>query len=258
MPSPNARPRPAPWAKFRESIRRRWLAPFYWLEWIWEWIAFALSNWAFLEVLEYAGRLSLLIGVIFYFYEAPDRKKQKHYQAWQVINTAQGKGGSGGRIEALQELNRDRVPLVGVNVATAFMMGIRLPNAPLIRANFDAADLRGCDLRSANLESASLESANLRSCDLRGVNLENASLTDADFGDANLARAHFEGADLSRVNLRNSDLNEIHWKGITSIKLANIFQVKNAPPGFVEWATANGAVSLASDEEWFKLTTRRE
>jgi hypothetical protein len=27
--------------------------------------------------------------------EAGDRKKQKHYQAWQVINTAQGKGGSG-------------------------------------------------------------------------------------------------------------------------------------------------------------------
>jgi len=257
VPRPNARPRPEPWAKFRETIRHRWLAPFYWLEWLWEWIACALSNWAFLEVLEYAGRLSLLVGVIFYFYEAPSRVKQKHYQAWQVINTAQGKGGSGGRIEALQELNRDGVPLVGVNVASAFLMGIRLEKAPLIRANFDAADLRGCDLQSANLESASLQSANLRNCDLRGASLENADLADADLGDASLGRAHFEGANLSRVNLRNCDLGDIHWKGIGDIKLANIYQVKNAPPGFVEWATGHGAVSMASDEEWLKLTTDR-
>ncbi len=39
------------------------------------------------------------MAVIFYFSESGDRLKQKHYQAWQVINTAQGKGGSGGRIE---------------------------------------------------------------------------------------------------------------------------------------------------------------
>ena len=258
MPRTNARPRPEPWDKFHENIRYRWLSPFYWLEWIWEWIAYALSNWAFLEVLEYAGRLSLLVGVIFYFYEAPDRKKQKHSQAWQVINTAQGKGGSGGRIEALQELNRDHVPLVGVNVGSAFLMGIRLEKAPLIRANFDAADLRGCDLQSANLESATLQSANLRGCDLRSVNLENASLADADLGDANLARAHFEGADLTRVNLRNCDLRDIHWKGITAIKLGNIYQAKNAPAGFVEWALQHGAVSIESDEEWLKLTTARQ
>ena len=46
-------------------------------------------------------------AVIFYFTESGDRRKQKHYHAWQVINTAQGKNGSGGRIEALQELNED-------------------------------------------------------------------------------------------------------------------------------------------------------
>ena len=41
--------------------------------------------------------------LIFYFADQGGRLKQKHYQAWQVINTAQGKGGSGGplRIVAL-------------------------------------------------------------------------------------------------------------------------------------------------------------
>jgi hypothetical protein len=76
----------------------------------------------FFEVLEYLGVFSVLIAIVFYFSEAGDRRKQKHYQAWQVINTAQGKGGSGGRIEALQELNIDRIPLVGV------IFGVR--NAP--------------------------------------------------------------------------------------------------------------------------------
>jgi pentapeptide repeat protein len=258
VPRPNARPRPEPWAKFRETIPQSWLTPFYLLEWVWEWIAHALSNWAFLEVLEYAGRLSLLVGVIFYFHEGPDRRKQKHYQAWQVINTAQGKGGSGGRIEALQELNHDHVSLVGVNVAGAFLMGIRLEKALLIRANFESADLRGCDLQAANLESASLQSANLRGCDMRGVTLENAILTDADLADSNLGGANLEGVDLARVNLRNCDLANIRWKNITGIKLANLVHLRNAPAGFVEWATGQGAVSIESDEEWFKLTTAKE
>jgi hypothetical protein len=255
MPRPTARPRPEPWNHFREQAHRGWLRPFYWLEWIWEWIAHALSNWAFLEVLEYLGRLSLLVGVIFYFVEAPDRKKQKHYQAWQVINTAQGKGGSGGRMEALQELNHDHVPLVGVNVEGAFLMGIRLEKAPLIRANFDSTDLRGCDLQEADMESATLRSANVRTCNLRNVRLENANLTDADLLGADLSGANLDGANLARVDLRNCDLRAIKWRALANIRLANISQVKNAPPGFVEWATQQGAVSIASDEEWLKLST---
>ena len=71
-----------------------------------------------LRILEYSSFLSVMFAVVVYFNEAPDRKKQKHYQAWQVINTAQGKGGSGGRIEAMQELNADKIPLVGVDASS--------------------------------------------------------------------------------------------------------------------------------------------
>src|ERR1700741_4710735 len=76
---------------------------------------------------------------IFYFSESGNRIKQKHYQAWQVINTAQGKGGSGGRIEALEELNADGVPLVGVDVSSAFLQGLTLERANLLRADFSSA-----------------------------------------------------------------------------------------------------------------------
>src|SRR4051794_16719510 len=97
------RARPHPWNTHKEASRPQWALPFHALEWLFQWLAFGLSRWAFLEVLEYLGIFSVLIAVIFYFSESGDRKKQQHYQAWQVINTAQGKGGSGGRIEALQE-----------------------------------------------------------------------------------------------------------------------------------------------------------
>src|SRR5664279_6613186 len=127
--------RPTPWKIVKARLKHRWMVPFRAFEWFWEWVAYALSHWSFLEVLEYLGSFSVLIGVIFYFSESGDRVKQRHYQAWQVINTAQGKGGSGGRIDALQELNEDGVPLVGVDVSGAFLQGVHLPGARLLRAD---------------------------------------------------------------------------------------------------------------------------
>src|SRR5438270_1364048 len=155
------RKRPEPWAVRRRTIQHSWAVRLWAFEWFWEWVAFALGNWSFLEVLEYLGSFSILIAVIFYFSESGDRLKQKHYQAWQVINTAQGKGGSGGRIEALQELNADKVPLVGIDLRDAFLQGVNLDHADLSRSEFGSADLRNSSLRSGNLAFAGLNTANL-------------------------------------------------------------------------------------------------
>ena len=100
--------RPMCWRDYRVRVRYRVAMPFFFIEWVAQWAAYLLGKWSLLEVLEYGGSISLLIGVIFYFAGAKDRREQKHYQAWQVINLAQGKGGSGGRLDALQELYADR------------------------------------------------------------------------------------------------------------------------------------------------------
>ena len=184
--------RPEPWAVLRSGLRHGWVVPFRAFEWLWEWIAYGLSRWSFLEVLEYLGGFSVLVGVIFYFSESGDRVKQRHYQAWQVINTAQGKGGSGGRIEALQELNEDKIPLVGVDVSSAFLQGIHLGHANLLRADMSAADLRGSELNAANLTYADIHDANLRGARLENVSFSNASLKDADLVESDLT-----GADLA-------------------------------------------------------------
>ena len=107
------RKRPEPWSIRRQQLKTGWTVPLWAFEWFWEWVAYILSNWSFLEALEYLSSFGVLIAVVFYFTESGDRIKQKHYQAWQVINTAQGKGGNGGRIDALVQ----RVPAaLGRNV----------------------------------------------------------------------------------------------------------------------------------------------
>jgi hypothetical protein len=244
-----ARERPDSWNTRRRRLKHRWAIPFVAFEWVWEWVAFGLSNWRFLEVLEYLSSFSVLVGVIFYFSESGDRVKLRHYQAWQVINTAQGKGGSGGRIEALQELNQDKVPLVGVDVSSAFLRELKLENASLVRANFSAADVRDADLSAADFADADLHSANFRNANLGNASFEAANMDDVDLAGSNLRGASFDDTDLGDADLRNADLSDVRWRKIKNIKAANIASVKNPPEGFVAWALKQGAVQSEGDPE---------
>jgi uncharacterized protein YjbI with pentapeptide repeats len=212
-------------------------------------MAFALSNWTLLEVLEYLGSFSVLVAVAFYFAESGDRVKQRHYQAWQVINTAQGKGGSGGRIEALEELSADRVPLVGVDVSSAFLQGLHLKNANLLRSDFSAADLRNSYLAGVDFTLADLNSANLRGAKLDGAMCAQTNLRNADLEGSSLVGADLTGATLDDADLRGADLRDVNWQQIKSVKGAIVAGVKNAPPGFVDWALKNGAMEQAGAEE---------
>lgn len=240
------RPRPITWHERMKCPR--WIKPFHAVEWFFDWAAWYLSNWAFLEVLQYIGSFSVLIAVIFYFTESGDRRKQRHYQAWQVINTAQGKGGSGGRIEALQELNADGVPLVGVNAGGAFLQGVQLHGANLRRCDLEAADLRNADFSQTNLADAGLKWANFRGASLRGANLNSADLEDADFTGADLSNSDLSGVNFDDADLRNAELKDVRWSKIASIKGANVGEVRDAPPGFVDWAKAHGAQATPLDE----------
>jgi hypothetical protein len=241
-------PRPRPWIEHKANIAHSWTTPLHKCDWMIRWLAHYLSRWALLEVLEYLGTFSVLIAVIFYFAESGDRKKQKHYQAWQVINTAQGKGGSGGRIEALHELNEDHVPLVGVDASGSFLQGVELRKANMLRCDLEGADLRDSVLTGANLAFSSLKSANFRQSDLAGADLHSADMSETDLNGANLTGVDLAGADLTNADLRSADLKSAHWEKIKSIEQANVYGIRNAPAGFVEWAMAHRAISRAADE----------
>lgn len=245
--------RPLSWHERRTQCRNTWALPFVRFEWCLQWIAWALGNWALLEVLEYLGTFSVLIAVIFYFAESGNRMRQRHYTAWAVINTAQGKGGSGGRIEALEELNHDHVPLIGLDASLAFLQGVDLPHALVSRCSFQAADLRMSIFRDADLTFCNLGSANFRYAELAHAKLVDADLSNADLNSTNLNFADVTRANLSNADLRNADLGNLRWNEITSMRLANVYGVKNSPDGFLAYALAHGAVSAQSDDEWSKL-----
>jgi hypothetical protein len=61
---------------------------------------------------------------------------------------------------------------------------------------------------------------------------------------ANLSGADLRGANLAKVDLRDSDFRNTKWQKIESIKLVNIFGIKDAPPGFLNWAIQNGAIGV--------------
>jgi Pentapeptide repeats (8 copies) len=243
------RERPDPWPIRKERINHRWATPFWRIEWALDWVAFVLSRWTFLDVLEYLEGFSVLIAVIFYFSESGDRLKQKHYQAWQVINTAQGKGGSGGRIEALQELNRDGVPLVGVDVSGAFLQNAHLEKARLLRSTFSHADLRDANFNFADFSDAHLLNANFRGSQLRGAGFQRADLEEADLTGADLTGADLSGATLTNADLSNASLSNVKWRDLGSVENANIYGVKDAPDGFVTWAKQHGAVQTEPDSQ---------
>lgn len=241
--------RPESWRARRGALDSPWMIPFAILEYPFAWLAYLLSCWSFLQVLDYLGSFSVLVAVIFYFSGSGSRLMQKHYQAWQVINTAQGKGGSGGRIDALQELNMDGVPLIGVDVSGAFLQGVRLPRAKLERANFNAVDARNSNFEHADFTTADLTWGNFRNGNLSYANLRDSNLENGDFCSANLKGADFSGVTLDGADLGNTDLANIKWQQIKSVKGASLQQARNAPQGFLQWAAEHGAMTTGRNSD---------
>jgi uncharacterized protein YjbI with pentapeptide repeats len=130
-------------------------------------------------------------------------------------------------------------------------------------------DMTGLDLSGAKAADAYWADCNLSRADLYNANLNNASLRRAtlaytQFRDASLVSAVLAGADCAnanfkRANLREADLDKAeNWAEIDDIAQANIHGIRNAPAGFVEWAISNGAVAVASDEEWKAVLDGRD
>ncbi|WP_396201146.1 pentapeptide repeat-containing protein [Gemmatimonas sp.] len=159
-----------------------------------------------------------------------------NYQAWLVVNSAQGKGGSGGRIEALTNLARNKQSLAGVNVDGAWLVGVDLRGADLAHASFKDANLQGALLSGANMKHANFEGANLSAAELEGTILQGARVAGARFSAASLLRADL--ADL------------VGWREIAAVNYARLQHVQRAPLGFREWAVEQGAEGhVGSDDE---------
>jgi uncharacterized protein YjbI with pentapeptide repeats len=207
---------------------RHILQPFIWFEHWLERFDSYLNQWALVGVLDKLSKLSILIVVITYFIQMPGKleneRKREVREAWQVINTAAGKGGSGGIKSALGDLVKYQVPLMGINLSSAFLPKIDLQNQNLSQAqlehtvlresklqgcNFNYAILIGVDFWDANLEKATFMAANLSKSSLVGANLQDAVLISANLSKANLLKANMKGASLSVADLSDAYLGQV-------------------------------------------------
>ncbi len=220
-------------------------APFIWLEWIMEWIVYGFSKLVFFKILEYAAKLTILLALILYVLEVPERKRQAELNAWQIVNSAIEQKAASGRVEALEYLNNAGVDLNFLSVPNAYLIGttkegetrgINLPDAKLRGANFAKstltdANFNNAQLRKANLEGANLMGANLRGAALWRANLEGANLMGAYLGGAHLWEADLRGADLRGANLmgaflQRADLRKANLEG-ANLERADLRNAKN-------------------------------
>lgn len=160
---------------------------------------------------ESAESIAIISAAILFFLEIPDRRKRDHYEAWQVINSSVQQSGSGGRIQAMQDLNQDGVELEGIYAPLADLSAINLSEGRLTRANFagaqlDLATLRDAYLVDANLSEANLVKADLTRSELWSAELENANLQEANLEDANLSKANLTNAYIWKGKLKRADL----------------------------------------------------
>ena len=173
---------------------------------MYRWLVSGSEQWKFLKILDAAGKFVIIVALVQWFLEAGDREKERHYRAWAIVNSARGSTGDGGRKDALQDLNEDKVVLSVAPLTDAHLNGIELKNAILDGASLTRAVLVDAHLENANLSLADLTDANLAGAHLEGAELSSAKFINSNLVGANMTSAKLNGADLTGANLFQATL----------------------------------------------------
>jgi len=192
------------WQQRKRSVRYRWAVPFVFTEWFCEHLSDRLKKWAFLDVLERIGHLAVLVAVVFYIVEAPERRKVNQYYAWQIINSLTGSHTDGGRRYAIHDLLRDGVSLAGINLTDAILPDMDFRNADLRRGRFWRAELLDADFRRAVLSDSDFGWSLLNRANFSEAHLENVEFTEACLDNADFSHSDLGGAQFYLTKLRNT------------------------------------------------------
>lgn len=225
-----------------------WLQLLIWLPQILEAyldkLARFLSTLGMIKVMEHVGKLTVLVVLVMWFLERDERTAQRIRSAWQVLYSAHGKAGDGGRREALQTLIDAEVSLRGLPMAGVTLLGLTLPDTDLSYADFSGAQLQlanfaGRDLVYAKFIGAALDNtffngARLLFADFSaedstritllintqfteafcpGTKFRGAQLYTTDFTDATLIEANFRDCTLVDIDFSDAILNQADFRG---------------------------------------------
>jgi len=192
------------WKERRMGVRCTWWVPFAFAEWFCERLSDRLDRWAFLDVLERVGHLAILVAVVFYIVEAPERRKGNQYYAWQIINSLKGSRTDGGRKYAIQDLLRDGVSLAGIDLTDAILPNVDFKNADLRQGRFWRAELLDADFQRAVLSGSRFNESLLNRANFSEAHLENVEFTEACLDNADFSHSDLGGAQFYLTKLRNT------------------------------------------------------
>ncbi|HEY7235569.1 MAG TPA: pentapeptide repeat-containing protein [Gemmatimonadaceae bacterium] len=157
--------------------------------------------------------------------------------------------------------------LRGTHMTHAQLTGVRLDDANLDKA--DLSESRGYNpliqhvwFRRGKLRKVNFEYALFDSTEMFAVRMDSSAITNSDFHNAAMGAVDLKWTDLSGTelggtrlagaDLRYAKLKDIkNWRDIRCLEGANLFGVREAPDGFLDWAfRAKHAVSIESDALW--------
>jgi uncharacterized protein YjbI with pentapeptide repeats len=222
------------------------------------------------KVGEWVGKVAIFAAIVSYIFEAGDRAKQRHYQAWQIIVAAHSLPGDAGRRSALRDLVADKVDASYIDLSDANLDGTDLRGAQMSRASFLRTTLSGTDfgcrwrwilnslfIPVLSCEPSQLVGAKFFQNHLVRTIFVDAVLTSAIFGKPEqnpflaeeIENARFNGAnlskgifsyvfivdtDFSKSNLQASAFDHVEFNGNTKFVGADLSQqyfiVPNLPP----------------------------
>ena len=167
------------------------------------------------------ANITLIVGLVGWLRERQERKEEKLFATWSIINDGQGNRNQSGVVKtAVERLHKD-----GFNLSD-----LELNETNFRGANLSGANLSGTNFRGTNLSRANLSRTNFRGANLSGTNLSRANLFGVNLSRANLVKANLSRTDLFGANLSGTDLFGANLSGTNFLGayLFNAIELSNA------------------------------
>lgn len=186
----------------------------------------------FFKILELLAKLSILVAILTWIFEIPNRsqerenlRKAKIFRAWEIIALSEVQSGSTIKKLPLEELNSEGVDLRNLALDWSFLNGVQLPGATLDYSTLWNSDLTGAHLVDASMQYCDIADTKLKSANLSGCDLSFSLLNGLDFAHANLINTTFD-----KALLWNCDLSQARGLQISQLKNAVVFRNTVLPP----------------------------
>jgi uncharacterized protein YjbI with pentapeptide repeats len=137
--------------------------------------------------------ISILYSAITILSEKNLRQRNAIFQAWQIINSNEGKAGEGGRSLALEQLLKYKENISGISLENAYLKQININNCVLEKINF----MNGKFAKSHFINDSFVL------CDFTGSQLEKGIFDNVQYVNSNLNKTRFVMSNFNYCTINN-------------------------------------------------------